>query len=446
LVGEKGRAMKRRIYVIVLVALFCFVGTTAAPRNGYSQEVLQVSMEEAIDLALRKSEDFQIAANEIDKMRYAYKEARSAIYPHIEGEITWAHYPEYPPVAVITTKDYSLDTGVTASQVLWAFGRVSSALRMADKYIAISRLNKDIAEQEIVYNTKLSYFSALLAEQTLSIVQASYENARKNKSLLEKRASSGRSSKRDNIKMAADIASRVPEVNNARATFDSAMRTFKILIGVDQTAPVALTDDFATHYRTLKVQDMKESLHENEPTLQALRKQVDADKDMIKLRRANFLPTISAFATWDYKGIGDTYEIRRDNLNNYVVAGLKVSVPIWAGGEKVAQLNQAKIDKENDILRLQKTTKEFALELDNALFEYHANISTLEANREAVELAKESFKMTQDLFETGQVSLADLNDAELQLTNQRLSMVLTLYNLNTTLAKIEKLSTRELRK
>jgi outer membrane protein len=438
--------MKRRIYVIVLVALFCFVGTTAAPRNGYSQEVLQVSMEEAIDLALRKSEDFQIAANEIDKMRYAYKEARSAIYPHIEGEITWAHYPEYPPVAVITTKDYSLDTGVTASQVLWAFGRVSSALRMADKYIAISRLNKDIAEQEIVYNTKLSYFSALLAEQTLSIVQASYENARKNKSLLEKRASSGRSSKRDNIKMAADIASRVPEVNNARATFDSAMRTFKILIGVDQTAPVALTDDFATHYRTLKVQDMKESLHENEPTLQALRKQVDADKDMIKLRRANFLPTISAFATWDYKGIGDTYEIRRDNLNNYVVAGLKVSVPIWAGGEKVAQLNQAKIDKENDILRLQKTTKEFALELDNALFEYHANISTLEANREAVELAKESFKMTQDLFETGQVSLADLNDAELQLTNQRLSMVLTLYNLNTTLAKIEKLSTRELRK
>lgn len=438
--------MKRRIYVIVLVALLCFAGTTAVPRNGFNQEVLQVSMKEAIDLALRKSEDFQIAANNIDKMRYAYKEARSAIYPHIEGEITWAHYPEYPPIAATTTKDYSLDTGVTASQVLWAFGRVSSALRMADKYIAISRLNKDIVEQEIVYNTKLSYFSALLAEQTLSIVQASYENARKNKSLLEKRASSGRSSKRDNIKMAADIASRVPEVNNARATFDSAMRTFKIIIGVDQTTPVALTDNFATHYRTLEVRDMKESLHENEPTLQALRRQIDADENMIKLRRANFLPTISAFATWDYKGIGDTYEIRRDNLNQYVVAGLKVSVPIWAGGERIAQLNQAKIEKANAILQLQKTTKEFALELDNALFEYHAYISTLEANRKAVELAKESFNMTRDRFETGQVSLADLNDAELQLTNQRLSMVLTLYNLNTTLAKIEKLAATELKK
>jgi outer membrane protein TolC len=286
----------------------------------------------------------------------------------------------------------------------------------------------------------------LLADRTFSVVTESYENAKKNKSLLEKRTSSGRGSKADNIKMAADIASRVPEVNNARATFDSAMRTFKILIGVDQAAPVALTDDFATHYRTFEVGDMKESLHENEPTLQTLRTQIEADKDMIKLRRANFLPTISAFASWDYKGIGDTYEVRRDNLNHYVVAGLKVSIPIWAGGEKIAQLNQAKINKENDILQLQKTTKELGLELENAVSEYHAYINTLEANTKAVELAQASFKMIQDLFESGQVTLANLNDAELQLTNQRLSMMLTLYNINTTAAVIEKLAATELKK
>jgi outer membrane protein len=438
--------MKRKKYIVMLVTLLCCVGTTVVPPNGCSQEVLHVSLEEAIDLALRKSEDLQIAENDIDKMRYAYKEVRSAIYPHIEGEITWAHYPEYPPPAAATTKDYSLGTGVTVNQVLWAFGRVSSAIRMADKYIAISRLNKDIAKQEIVYSTKLSYYSVLLADRTFSVVTESYENAKKNKSLLEKRTSSGRGSKADNIKMAADIASRVPEVNNARATFDSAMRTFKILIGVDQAAPVALTDDFATHYRTFEVGDMKESLHENEPTLQTLRTQIEADKDMIKLRRANFLPTISAFASWDYKGIGDTYEVRRDNLNHYVVAGLKVSIPIWAGGEKIAQLNQAKINKENDILQLQKTTKELGLELENAVSEYHAYINTLEANTKAVELAQASFKMIQDLFESGQVTLANLNDAELQLTNQRLSMMLTLYNINTTAAVIEKLAATELKK
>jgi len=442
----KGKAMMQGVRIVILVALLCFVGTAVALKDGLGQDIVRVSVEEAVDLALRKSEDFQIAANEIDKMHYKYKEARSAIYPHIEGEITWAHNPAYPDSAAATTKDYSLDTGVTVNQVLWAFGRISSAIRLADKYIAISRFNKDSARQEIVYNTKLSYYSALLAEKTLSIVQASYENVRKNKRLLEKRTSSGRSSKRDNIKMAADIASRVPRVNDARATFDSAMRTFKIILGVDPAVYVALTEDFAKRYDPLNQEKISESLHENEPTLQALRKQIDADEDMIKLKRANFLPTISAFATWNYRGIGDTYEVRHDNLDHYTVAGLKVTVPIWMGGETGAQLNQAKIDKANDILRLQKSTKEFALELDNAIFEYHAYINTLEANTKAVELAKESFKMTRDLFETGQVSLSDFNDAELLLTNERLSRVLTLYNLNTTLAKIEELAVTELRK
>ena len=438
--------MKRGAPIIILISLLFFAGTAIGPQGSYGQDVLQMSIEEAVALALRKSEDFQIAANEIDKMQYKYKEAKSAIYPHLEGEITWAHNPEYPPAAYETTKDYSLDTGITINQVLWAFGRVSSALRLADKYIAISRFNKDITRQEIVYNTKLSYYNALLAERSLSIVRESYENARRNKQLLEKRASGGRSSKRDNIKMAADIASRVPRVNTAQAAFISAMRTFKTIIGVDEEVSVKLTDDFSTLYDKLDQEEIKGLLHENEPTLKALRKQIDADEDMIKLKRAGFLPTISAFATWNYRGIGDTYDVRRDNLDHYAVAGLKVTVPIWMGGETGAQLRQVMIDKENDILRLNRTTKEFVLGLDNAISEYHEYIKTLQANNEAVKLARESFKMTRDLFETGQVSLADLNDAELLLTNEKLAMELTLYNLNAALAKIERLTVRELKK
>jgi outer membrane protein TolC len=407
---------------------------------------LRVGIDEAVSLALRKSEDFQIAANEIDKMRYRYKEAKSAIYPHLEGEISWAHHAEYPPAAYPTTKDYSLDAGVTINQVLWAFGRISSALRLADKYIAISRLTKDSAQQEIAYTAKVSYYSSLLAERSLSIVQESYENARRNKQLLEKRATSGRSSKRDNIKMAADIASRAPRVNTAQAAFVSAMRTFKTIIGVGEEVPVKLTDAFSTLHDQLDQEEMKGLMHENEPTLKALRKQIDADEDIIKLKRANFLPTIAAFATWNYKGIGDTYEVRRDNLDHYAVAGLKVTVPIWMGGETGAQLRQVMIDKENDILRLSKATKEFVLELDNAISEYHAYVNTLQANNEAVRLARESFKMTRDLFETGQVSITDLNDAELLLTNETLARELTLYNLDVALAKIERLTVRELRK
>lgn len=434
-----------KIVTRIILATLLFVFSSAMVVQGvYGQEALQVNIEEAIELALRTSEDVQITENEIDKMQYRYNQAKSAIYPHITGEVTWSRNAVYSPTEPLLHKNYGLDTGVTVTQVLWAFGRISSALRLADKYLTISHLNKDIAQQEIIYHTKLSYYNALLADRTLSIVKESYENARKNKMLLEKRNSSGRSSKRDNIKMTADIASRLPQLNDAQTAFSSAMRTFKVIIGVDTEVPVALREDFAVQYSTLNQTEIKGRLQENEPTLKALHKQIDADEEMVKIRKANFLPTLSAFATWNYQGIGNAFYVRGNNLDHYYIAGVKVSIPIWAGGENVSLLKQAKVDKENSILRLQKTTKEFALELDNAIFEYHEYMNTLKANHEAVELARESFNMTRDLFETGQVSLADLNDAELLLTSQKLALVLTLYNLNTTLAKIEKLAATEL--
>jgi hypothetical protein len=43
------------------------------------------------------------------------------------------------------------------------------------------------------------------------------------------------------------------------------------------------------------------------------------------------------------------------------------------------------------------------------------------------------------MFASGQVTLTDLNDAELLLTNQRLNKEMTLFNINVTLARIEKL-------
>jgi outer membrane protein TolC len=70
---------------------------------------------------------------------------------------------------------------------------------------------------------------------------------------------------------------------------------------------------------------------------------------------------------------------------------------------------------------------------------YEQYKENLKANIDAVNLAEESFKQSQEMFASGQLTLTDLNDAELLLTNQRLNKETTLFNINITLAEIEKL-------
>jgi outer membrane protein TolC len=131
--------------------------------------------------------------------------------------------------------------------------------------------------------------------------------------------------------------------------------------------------------------------------------------------------------------------LNNNELDNYSLAGLKLSIPIWEGGAKEAQLSQSKADKEIAVLRKKQLGKNLLLELKKAHLEYEQYKENLKANIEAVNLAEESFKQTQEMFASSQVTLTDLNDAELLLTNQRLNKEMTLFSINITLAKIEKL-------
>ena len=408
------------------------------------EEVLRISLKDAITMAIEASEDIQIKNNEVARSNSQMQEEKSELFPHISGSASWSRNYEYPDIsATALTKEYDFNAGVTLDQKFFTFGRISSAISAARKQIEVNRWNKEISKQEIIYITKLAYYNVYFAKRTLQIAQTSYERAQENKNILEQRSAWGRVSKYDNIKIAADIASRSPSINNARANLNSAIQTLKRIIGVNPKKDIDITDNLAEEYQALNIEKLTNELNHNQPVLKALEKSIAANEFTIREKKAEYLPEISAFSTWKHKGSGSKYDIGNENLHNYGVVGFKIDLPIWEGGERKEDLEQARIDKRNTELNLQKITKNLSLELDIAVGEYNEFIKTLTVNEEAVCLAGKLFKLSQDFFRTGQVSITDLNDAELLLTREKLNKEKTLFNISITLAKIEKLAVTE---
>jgi outer membrane protein len=150
---------------------------------------------------------------------------------------------------------------------------------------------------------------------------------------------------------------------------------------------------------------------------------------------------LSAYASIDRKGgLNGDHRFENDDLAHYRAYGLKASVPLWEGGQTEAQLAQAVADKNNAVLKEKQAEGDLMLELKKAYVEYCQYQGNLKANNEAVRLAEESFDQMREMFSSGQVTLTDLNNAELLLTNQRLNRDMTLYYLNITLAKISRLT------
>ncbi|MDD5194680.1 MAG: TolC family protein [Candidatus Omnitrophica bacterium] len=433
--------MKKQALIIInlsIAALFTFNIIFACYAEEYP--ALQVSLDETIKRALATNEELKIKDSEVTKSRGAYREVRSGALPHISAQATWTNNMDFPAKAASKYFDYTLDNGVSASQVIWSFGKVMYAVNSAKKAVEASSFNREASRQDVIYAAKLSYYSNLLAKNTLSITEKSYANVLENKRLLGQRTYGGRSPKYEIIRMNAEAASRVPIVNEARTQFDAATETLKRIIDVDPDRKIELTGNFQEKYDAFNYETLVAAMYEYEPSLHSLSKIIESAQAKVKSKYASFFPTVSAFASWNYRGeSNENHFLESDELDNYSLGGIKVNIPIWEGGEKEAQLIQAKADKEIAILRKKQLGRNLLLELKKAYLEYEQYKENLKANIEAVNLAEESFKQTQEMFASGQVTLTDLNDVELLLTNQRLNKEMTLFNINITLAKIEKL-------
>ena len=433
--------MKKQVMLILSLSIIS-VFTFNIAFTGYAQElsILQISLDETIRRALATSEELKIKEQEILRAQGSYREVRSGGLPHLTAESTWTHNLNYPDSAANSYSDHEFNAGISASQVLWSFGKIAYAVNSAKKTVEASRFNQEAGKQEIIYTAKLSYYSSLLARNALSITEKSYANALENKRLLGQRSYGGRSSKYEIIRMNSEVAARVPTVNEARTQFDAATETLRKIIDVDLDSKIEMTGDFQEKYVDFNYETLVVAMNEYEPSLQSFSKTIESAEEKVKSKYASFLPTLSAFGSWSYLGGSNEHPfLNNGELDNYSLVGLKVSIPIWEGGEKEAQLSQSKADKEIAVLRKKQLGKNLLLELKKAHLEYQQHKENLKANIEAVDLAEESFKQTQEMFASSQVTLTDLNDAELLLTNQRLNKEMTLFSINITLAKIEKL-------
>ncbi len=404
-------------------------------------ETIALTLPETISRSIKESEDYQIQKNEVVKSDYKTKETRSILFPQVTGEVTYLdniRFPSLPHTRLM--KDFNLDAGVNVNQIITTFGKISSSIRAMKKLTAMNKYREESVKDEVVFNSKLLYFNVYFAKRMLQIAKESYENTLKSKDLLENKSEMGRVSKRDNIKVLADIAARVPMISNAESSYAIALESLRKAIGADPTSDIELTEGYRTSYENFDIQQALAHLEHSQPILKALQQSISAQNDLVKSKKAEYFPTLSAFFRYNYKGSSDDYFIGENTLFNYTAGGLNLQIPLFYGNRTRDRIKQSTSDRDNAVLTYKKTKKNLELELEKAMTEYRELIQTLPANNEAVSLAEESFQLSQNLFSSGQLSTTDLDDAEMMLTSQKIKKETTLFKLQVALAKIERLT------
>lgn len=390
---------------------------------------LDLTLDGAVQTALQNNATVVTA----EKTRHIYKERITeywgTVYPQLSASAGYTRNIESPSFFIGGTKIKSgLNNAYSASldlnQVIWAGGKVYTGIRMANMYANDSDEQLKTAQKGISKAVKQMYYSVLLSSSIASIQRETLDLATQHLATIQAQYKQGIASDLSVLRQQVEVSNTQPALTQALNLYEEGLIELKNLLGLDPETDITLTDgltcdksgpgDIAVMYKTALA---------NRPEYRDATIQRNLYREMIKIERAAHYPYISAFASRGFQGQSETGFPDSADQSWSTTAGLRLSLPLFAGGSTSSRVAQARLQADIAETNLKELERKVKIEVKKAWLSMKESSERLASQTAAVEQARKALTATEVRFKNGLASQLELNDASLALNKAG-----TLYN------------------
>ncbi len=415
------------------------------------QEVLNLNLDKALEIALSDNPTIKVAEEEIALKKVSHKETWQTLLPEAGLSGSLSHTITAPQFSI---GDQTIKMGKDKSNTASGALNISLPIFAPAVYRAMSMTKTDIelaveksraSKQDLVNQVTKAYYQLMLAQDSYEVLQQSYKVAEENYNVVNAKFQQGAVSEFDKISAEVQLRSVKPSLISAGNAVTLSQLQLKVLMGI--TAEVSLhIEDSLSNYETALFADQMDAWHEgliNNTTM----KQFDLNQKMlnqnIKSLRTNFIPTIGMSYTYQYQSMNNTSW----NLFNYDWAGssslmFSVSIPLFKASNftklksnriQMRQLEQNRLDTER---KLNMQIKSYQ---DNMA----ASSEQVSSNKENVMQARKAVQIASKRYEVGKGTVLELNNSQVQLTQAELTYNQSIYDYLVAKADLEQVLGRD---
>ena len=425
--------MKLKNLFYVLLTLMCVTAVPAVAQENTeaTESPLVLTLDEALQVALSDNPTVKVADKTIQKKQYAKKGTYAALWPEIAASATYQRYIKKQrlhfngdDIEIGTANNIS--AGINAGMPL-VNAQLWKSLKLSAMDVELAVEQARSSRIDMVEQVSKAFYQVLLAKDSYDVYKRVYDNAVENHRIIEKRYSVGQVSEYDFIRSQVSVANAEPNVFNAENSIVLALWQLKALLGVDLEKDIDCAGRLADYEVELNAQVEMGDLSNNS-TMKQLDIQSDMLEQALKIKRAANLPTLALSVGYNYVVMNETLDFSEYKWNPYSVAAFSLNIPIFAGGKRRAEINQAKIDIET--LQLQKENTE--RQLRTAMMSYYSNMLTnvkqFHASSQTISQAKRGYEIAVKRYEVGGGTLVDVDNSQLAYTQAELSRSTAIFN------------------
>ncbi len=407
-------------------------------------QIRQLTLDDAVTIALEKNRDLQIAGLETSKSAQKLREARGYALPTVEASGQYLHFLkrqvtflpgqfaglEEGQIAMLRVGGTDAYVGnISLVQPLFA-PNIGPGIRAAKIYSAITDQEQAQLQSSVITSVKKLYLEALITHEQLRLVQQSI--IRNQQALKDSRSllAQGRASRVDTLRAYVTIENLRPEIIRLSNGVETAKTLLKVTIGIPQSEAVELLDSL-TYDGTLPVLANEAALAEalqSRPEVSRLELTQKLSGEQIKTESSAYLPKLSAIGQVQTQSQANDFRFGNYLWPVSAYIGLQLSAPIFSGFRTAARVQQARITKLQSEKQLENVKELIRAEVKVALSKVEEARWRIEAQTQTVSTAELSYRITSDRWKQGISSRLELADAELSLTSAKSNYLQSVYD------------------
>lgn len=427
-----------KLKLCILSAAAVFAGLT----NASAQQPVQLTLDQALEVALSESNTIKIADMTVEKSGYAKKGSYASLYPNISANGSYQRTLKKQVMVmefggttqeIPVGQDNNINAGVTASMPL-VNAQLWQSLKLSALDVEMAVEQARSSKVSLISQVKQAFYGALLAQESLELMQQIYDNAEKNYERTLQRYNVGKASEQEMLRAKVNLMNAEPSVSSAENVVTLSKWQLKALMGINLETEIDVMGNLDEYASELLLMETPTDLRDNS-TLQQFGIQLKQLDATLKMQKYQYIPTLAASIGYNYMAMGNNKLSWHPNST----ASLSLSIPIFDGFSKHFNIKQTQ--KAIDMMNLQKedTERNLRIAMKNYTDQMELCLKNFDAAKNTVDLAQKSYQITEKMYETGKVTLVELNDAQLALTQSQLTIYQAIHDYMVAKASLDEL-------
>ncbi|HNQ82765.1 MAG TPA: TolC family protein [Bacteroidales bacterium] len=429
----------RYFTLITISILLIFNGVLPA-------QPLSFNLKEAGEYAVKNSYSVQNARYDLEIARKKVKENLSFGFPQIDGTVDYSYFIALPTSLIpgdffgqpgemievqFGTKN-NLTAGVTLNQLIFD-GRYFIGLQYAKIFEQISAENLEKSEEDIRETVSRTYFSILVGEESLKILDSTLVILMETLYQTEELYKEGFAERTDFDQLKITVTDLQNMINLQRRQNELGYKLLKYQMGLDLSQEILLTETLDGLINDAGISALAEQQFNpaNHIDYRLISTQEKMQVLSLKNERAAYYPKLNGFVFLQENAQRDSFDFFDIDQPWFMTSstGVSLKIPVFSSGYRKSRVGQAKLELEK--IRLTKNQVQAGLEL-SALQSRSAFITALEnyfRDKQNIGLALDIYSRTLIKYKEGVATSVELTQQHQQFFNAESKYFQTVFNL-----------------